>query len=142
MFALSTDPTNLGKLISKHPTAPSFIQRAAIVALLSFLFFLAMLITFFARQQVGYLILAAAFLVINIFTMIGFMMQRRNVVRVFENGMSYGNERIDWKSVKSIRSDDKDGLIIEAADGANLKIPNSIADFKSLASYIRTKAGQ
>ncbi len=136
------DPSNLGKLISKHPTAPAFIQRAAIVALLSFLFFLAMLIAFLARQHFGYLILAAAFLVVNIFTMIGFVMQRRNIVKVFENGLSYGKTKIEWISISSISNDEKRGAVIEADDGTGIIIPRSIADFDNLVSYIHTQSGR
>ena len=40
------NPQKLGKLISIHGTSPAFLQRAAIVAMLSFFFFLTMLIAF------------------------------------------------------------------------------------------------
>jgi hypothetical protein len=135
-------PVNLGKLISKHPTAPAYVQRAAIVALLSFVFFLAMLFVFLMRQQAGYLILAAAFLVVNIFTLIGFLMQRRNVVRVFENGISYGKAKIEWKSVKTIQSEEKNGLTVVANDGTAISIPKTISGFESLAKHILTKVEQ
>ena len=133
------EPVDLGKLISKHPTAPAYVQRAAIVALLSFVFFLAMLFVFLVRQQAGYLILAAAFLVVNIFTLIGFLMQRRNVVRVFENGISYGKSKIEWKSVKAVQSGEKNGIKVVAEDGTAVSIPKTITGFGSLAMHIRAK---
>ncbi|MGQ0542759.1 MAG: hypothetical protein ACT4O9_13035 [Blastocatellia bacterium] len=45
---------NLGKLIYIHGTSPVFLQRAAIVAGVSFVFFLAMQIVFYTRPQIVY----------------------------------------------------------------------------------------
>lgn len=136
MSAVSKAPANLGKLIAAHPTAAAYIQRAAIVAILSFVFFLAMLVAFAARQHFMYLILAAAFFVVNIFTLIGFLMQRRNVVRVYESGLSCGKARIEWGSVSSFRILDSGELEIDTTNGEKLSIPKSIDRIDSLAMTI------
>ena len=121
-----------------HRTAPSFIQRAAVIALLSFAFFLAMLIAFLVRQQFGYLILAAAFFVVNVFTLIGFMIQRQNIVSVFQNGLRYRKGETAWAEVVSIDDDDA-GISIVKYDGAVIKIPRSIDDLGRLNALIREK---
>jgi len=121
-----------------HRTAPSVVQRAAIIALLSFAFFLAMLIGFLVRQQTGYLIMAAAFFVVNIFTLIGFVVQRQNTVTVFENGLRYKKAEAAWAEVVSIDDDDA-GISIVKSDRSVIKIPRSIDDLGRLNSVIREK---
>lgn len=79
----------LGPLVSVHGTSPVFLQRAAIVAILSFLFFLITLLIFYLQQRLIYFILSSAFLVTYIFTMIGWVMQKRNVVSIHEHGVAY-----------------------------------------------------
>ena len=125
-----------GKLIATHRTAPAYIQRAAIIAILSFVFFLAMLVAFLVRQQVGYLVLAAAFLVLNIFTLIGFVLQRQNSVSIFDNGLRYRKGSAKWPDVVSV-DDLETGLSIVKTDGSVIKIPRSIDDLGRLNSQIR-----
>ena len=130
--------SGLGRLVSAHPTAPAIVQRAAIIAVLAFVFFLAMLVAFLIRQQIGYLILAAAFLVLNLFTLIGFVVQRKNLVSVFDNGFRYRKHSAQWPQIVSV--DDLDtGLSIVKNDGTVIKIPHSIDDLGRLNSYIREK---
>jgi hypothetical protein len=128
----------LGRLVSVHPTAPAFIQRAAIVAILAFVFFLVMLVAFLLRQQIGYLILAAAFLVLNLFTLIGFVVQRKNLVSVFDNGFRYRKLSARWPEIVSV-DDLESGLNIVKTDGSVIKIPRSIDDLGRLNSHIREK---
>lgn len=135
------DPSNLGKLLAVHATAPVHIQRAAIVAILSFLFFGGMLVAFLVRQHFLYLILATAFFVVNIFTLIGFMMQRRNAVRIFERGLSYGKTKVDWSSVSSFVSGDGE-LVIKNENGDKLLIPKTIDRYDQLAQLIEQKTAR
>ena len=135
---MPTTENGFGRLIAKHSTAPAFIQRAAIIALLAFVFFLAMLVAFLVRQQFGYLVLAAAFLVLNIFTLIGFILQRQNAVSIFDNGLRYRNSSAKWREIVSV-DDSNDGLSIVKSDGSALKIPRSIDDLGRLNSIIRKK---
>ena len=126
-------------MIAVHATAASFVQRAAVVALLSFAFFFGMLIVFLVRQQIGYLILAAAFFVLNLFTLVGFLVQRRNVVSVFEKGLRYKNFTAGWNEIVSIDGDDG-GLTIIKNDDSVFQIPRSINNLGQLNSLIREKA--
>jgi hypothetical protein len=57
------------------------VQRAVFIAGLSFLFFLAMMIAFYVRGSMLYFLLATAFLIVYIFTMISFVRLRRSVGR-------------------------------------------------------------
>ena len=137
---MPTTDKDFGKLVATHPTAPAFIQRAAIIAILSFLFFLAMLVAFLTRQQVGYLIIAAAFFVVNIFTLIGFIVQRQNAVKVFEEGFNYKKLSATWKEFVSI-NDDENGIAIVKTDGSVIKIPRSIDDLGRLNAHFRDRTG-
>lgn len=130
---------NLGKLIDVHGTSPIFLQRAAIVAGLTFVFFLAMLIVFYTRQQIGYLVLATAFLVVNFFTMIGLFMQKRNVVKVHENGFRYRNTSVSWHEITIANSDEHLGLVIAKMNGEQLTIPRSVEGLNKLADHIRDR---
>ena len=121
-----------------HRTAPAFIQRAAIIALLSFVFFLAMLVAFVLRQQIGYLVIAAAFLVLNFFTLIGFILQRQNAVAIFDKGFRYRKASARWPDVVSV-DDQESGLSIVKSDGSVIKIPRSIDGLGRLNSLIREK---
>lgn len=85
-----------------------------------------MLVAFAARQHFMYLLLAAAFFIVNIFTLIGFLMQRRNIVRVYEKGLSYGRSRFEWATVNSFQTTESGELQIEAESGQKLAIPKSI----------------
>ena len=127
----------LGRLVNTYLTAPAFIQRAAIIAIVSFLFFLAMLIAFTARGQMIYLVLAGAFLVVNIFTLIGFVMQRRNEVKVFENGIIYRGNQVEWGDLVSAEIDPTGQLNLKTRQQSTIVIPKTIANLGKLDEYIR-----
>jgi len=67
--------------LNKIPTQPAMnatqAQRAAFIAVLSFLFFLAMMLAFYIRQSVLYFLLATGFLVVYFVTMVSFVRLRR-----------------------------------------------------------------
>ena len=62
----------------KQLDSPAQLQRAAFVAVLSFLFFLAMMLLFYIRQSFLYFLLATAFLIVYIVMMISLVRLRRN----------------------------------------------------------------
>jgi hypothetical protein len=99
-----------------------------------------MLIAFLVRQQIGYLILAAAFFVLNIFTLIGFLVQRQNKVKVFEGGFNYKKASARWNELVSIDDDDA-GISIVKSDGSNIKIPRTIDDLGRLNTHFRERTG-
>jgi hypothetical protein len=93
---------NLGKLESVHGIAPAYLQRAAVIAILSFIFFAAMLFGFYIRQAVGYFLLSTAFLIVYIFMMFDLVTQRRNVLKIYEDGFTYKNFFSRWSELDSI----------------------------------------
>lgn len=62
----------------KVPISPTQLQRAVFIAVLSFLFFLAMMFVYYIRQSALYFLLATAFLFVYIVTMISFVRLRRS----------------------------------------------------------------
>jgi hypothetical protein len=127
----------LGKLISVHGISPVYLQRAAIVAVLSFLFFMAGILFFYIQQTIGYFILATGFLVVYIFTMVGWVMQKKNVVSVFENGITYRKFASTWDELKSVNSTSDAGITLTKTDGESVLIGKSLADVDKLAIAIR-----
>ena len=92
----------LGKLVAVHSTSPAFLQRAAIVAALSFLFFLVALIFYLIWPNFLYFVLATGFLIVQIFTMIGWWMQKRIAVSIYSNGVAYRNRDLRWSEIETV----------------------------------------
>jgi hypothetical protein len=111
------------------------VQRAAIVAVLAFIFFLAMLAAFSYRQNIGYFVLASAFLVVEIFTLMGLFTQRRNVLQIFEKGLCYKNQCRGWSEIGSL-TPGKAGLKLVLKDGTEITLPNTLQEFDHAARHI------
>ena len=131
-----TTEKNLGKLLSTHPIAPAYMQRAAIVAVVSFVFFLAMLIAFYIRQHIGYFALSTAFLVVYIFTLIGWVMQRSNVVRVYEGGLKYKKFGTAWNEIESVTAK-ADGLTITKSKREKTLIPSTVTGYDRIVDSVK-----
>lgn len=129
---------DLGKLLSLHATSPAFLQRAAVVAVVSFIFFLAMLVAFYLRQHIGYFILSTAFLVVYIFTLIGWVIQKRTSVGLYEKGIKYRKFRASWGEIESVKADNA-GLTIIKSRREKVVIPSSIQDFRSIVATVKTE---
>lgn len=133
---MSQQPQNLGPLVSSHPTAPIYLQRAAIVAVVSFVFFLAMLAAFYLRQQPGYFLLSTAFLIVYVFTLIGWMMQKRNVVQVYENGLKYKKFHAAWGEIESVTAD-ASGLRLSRNERETAVIPTTVARYATVVQAVK-----
>lgn len=131
-----------GKLVSVHGISPAHLQRAAIVAVLSFVFFLAMLVGFYIRQHIGYFVISTAFLIVYLFTLISWVMQRRNVVSIFENGITYKKFSGRWDEIESatLGSDGANRKYIEITKQKREKvtIPSSIQGFDRIVQVIES----
>ncbi|MEO6333453.1 MAG: hypothetical protein ABIO91_00585 [Pyrinomonadaceae bacterium] len=133
-----TQRRDLGPLISVHGTSPAFLQRAAIIAVVSFFFFMAMLLVFYLRQQIVYFVLSTAFLIVYVFTLIGWVMQKRNIVSIYEDGVTYRKFSARWDEMQSVRAARQDGISLTRNDGLSVTIPKTIANFAQIAASIRT----
>ncbi len=136
---MSKSQPALGKLLKVYPTSPTYLQRAAIIALLSFVFFLATLVIFYIQQSFMYFILSTAFLVVYIFTLIGWVMQKRNIVSIHENGVAYRRFISTWDQIKSITADPKSGITIVRSDRDSITIGRSITGLSEIAATIRER---
>ena len=134
--------TDLGRTVSTYPTAAVHVQRAAIVAMLSFVFFLLMLIGFAIRQNFGYFLLASAFLVVYLFTLFGWWVQRRSVLTIYENGLSYRKFKSTWTGISALEesADAKGAVTIKLTDSKrrSVTIPSSLDRSEDAASRIRS----
>jgi hypothetical protein len=99
---MSESIQSLGKLQAVYGTSPAYLQRAAMTAIISFVFFLAMLFVFSIRQNIGYFLLATAFLIVQIFTLVGWVTQSRSRLEIFENGFAYRKKTCRWNEIAAI----------------------------------------
>lgn len=129
--------SKLGKLIAVHSTSPAFLPRAAIVTGLSFLFFLVALIFYLVWQNFLYFLLATGFLIVQIFTMIGWWMQKRNAVSIYANGLGYRKRQVAWSEMAELGKPADGGLKIELKEGDSLSIPASIHGLDRVERFIR-----
>lgn len=135
---------NLGKLESTHGIAPVYAMRAIVVAALSFVFFLAMLAGFYIRQHIGYFLLSTAFLVVYVLTMLGWLAQRRNVLKIYEKGFSYKKFAASWdeietantKTVKRAASDAEINCEVTKTNGEKIVLTGVIQDCAQIAARI------
>lgn len=95
-------PPDLGRLETVYGIAPAFMQRAAFVAVLSFIFFIAMTVAFYIRQNIGYFLLATAFLLVQLLTLFGWLRQRHAEFKIYENGFSYKKQSCRWDELESM----------------------------------------
>ncbi|MGD9562170.1 MAG: hypothetical protein AB7F88_08110 [Pyrinomonadaceae bacterium] len=129
-------PQDLGRLISSHSTSPAYLQRAAIVAVISFVFFLATLGAFYIRQQIGYFLLSTAFLIVYLFTLIGWVMQKRNVVTLYEKGLKYKSFHAAWHEIAYVNTS-PDGLTIKRTERERTLIPRSVSGYEHILLAVK-----
>ena len=127
------DRKQLGRLIAVHPISPAHLQRAVLLAILSFVFFLSMMFAFYLLQKLGYFLLATAFLVIYLVTMYSFITGKKKTVEIFENGLRMGKTSVLWSDIVAV--DDKGN--VDLAVGKKIEIPQSILEREALLTEIR-----
>jgi uncharacterized membrane protein YobD (UPF0266 family) len=130
---------NLGKLQAVYGIATRLIQRAVIVSVLSFIFFLAMMVAFYLRQNIGYFLLSTAFLLVYLLTMFGWLWMRKNIVKIYENGFTYKKNVIGWSEIKTVALDEKRRCEIEKTDGEKIVLPETIQDVEQIAGRIKSE---
>lgn len=139
------DPADLGRLVSAHATAPRHIQRAAIVAGISFVFFLAMIAAFFVRQHFGYFLLASAFLIVQLFTLTGWWLLKGKILKLREHGMVFGNFSGRWNEITGVSELEAGrnghGLRVSATENRAVVIPPTIDGLDRAAHFIRSQLG-
>jgi len=137
---MSERSPNLGKLIDVHPTAPIYVQRAVFVAALSFIFFVAVMFAFYLLHSFIFFLLASAFLVIYLVTMLGIYNQRRNVMNIYERGLSYKKFTARWDEIESVDSPKPHTYEIRKTGGETVVLSSSLADVDKAAERIKSLA--
>jgi hypothetical protein len=133
------DRSSLGRLIAVHAVSPGHQQRAAVVAGLSFLFFLAMMFLVYFRGHFGYFLLSTAFLVVFIFTAIGWWMQRRNAVEVFERGLEFRRLIATWDVITRVDRTADGALKLTITGKSPATIPKTLDALDRLEAHIRDR---
>lgn len=128
----------LGRLITVYGIAPAYVQRAAFLAVLSFLFFLAMMFAFYVLQSFLYFLLSTAFLIVYLITMFSFVMLRRRSVEVFENGMKFRKSLVRWSEIGEIADTGE----ISFSNGKKMNIPPTIANFDNLVLLLKDRVSR
>lgn len=136
----------LGKLISAHGISKLTTQRALIVAILSFIFFILMLIAFSIRQNFGYFLLGTAFLIVEIFTLIGWFIKRKVALYIYENGLIYKDITALWENIVETTTknhpripDKPTAFFIHIKDSKKIFLNDSIEDFEHIVKLISSK---
>ena len=136
---------NLGKLVRVHAIAPAFLQRAVIIAVLSFIFFLVTLGIFSVRQNFLYFFLSTAFLIVYLFTMFGWLMSRKNILKIYENGLTYRKFSAHWSEIEAVQSTGKNGKIsceIRNVKGEKIVLSDSIDEVEKAIKLIEFKVAK
>ena len=137
---MSEDRNELGRLVAVYGPSALALQRAVIVAVLSFLFFLAMMFAFYLRQSLLYFLLATAFLIVYLVMMFSLFSMKRATVRVFEKGLDYRKFKLNWDQISGIGSDDPIG--IRTIDGKAISFPSALAERDALLRQIKFHIAQ
>jgi hypothetical protein len=128
---------SFGKLIAVHTIDAAHVQRAAFIAVLSFIFFAGMMFLFYIRESLLYFLLASAFLIVYLVTMLSWLIQRKNVVQVFEGGFAYRSQQAAWDEIAEVRDD---GSVVLKA-GKQIVISPAIDRLPALLDLIRRRSG-
>ncbi|HEY0462470.1 MAG TPA: hypothetical protein VGC97_25270 [Pyrinomonadaceae bacterium] len=132
----------LGKLIGVYGIAPAYLQRTVIVAVFSFLFFLITTLMFSWWQNFLYFFLATAFLIVYLLTMFGWFMLRKNILKIYENGMSYRKFAARWDEITAIETSSKNGKTtceIRKVKGEKIDLSETIYEVEKAIGIIESK---
>jgi Zn-dependent protease with chaperone function len=129
-----SDP-NLGKLTGVYGLSPATLQRSIIVIIVSLFFSLAMLVGWLITQKFVLLMLAVAFLVIKLLSLISLLAQRKNVLSLYEQGFIYGKICCRFDDIASVN-----GFEILTKSGGKIVLSESINDVGEAIKLIQSNA--
>ena len=111
------------------------------MAVLSFVFFLGSFIFYLIWQSFLFFLLSTSFLIVQLFTIVGWWMQRRSGVSIYENGLQYRKNIIFWTDIAHIRLERHGDLSLGLVDESEVKIPAATESLNRIASYIDARKG-
>jgi hypothetical protein len=133
---------NMGKLISVYGIAPAYLQRVVIIAVLAFLFFLVTMVMFSMWRNFLYFFLSTAFLIVYMLTMFGWLMLRKNVLKIYENGLTYRKFEALWNEIEAVEAQSDNGKIaceIRTSKGAKITLTESIYGVEQAVGILQAK---
>ena len=134
---MANKETELGRLTAVHVIAPAYVQRAVFMAVLSFMFFLAMMFAFYVRQSLIFFLLSTAFLIVYLITMFAWVMQRKANVEVYENGIKYRKNIVLWNEITDVSEKGE----VTFRFGKTTTVPGTINNAEKLIAEIKQRAG-
>ncbi|MBS1793523.1 MAG: hypothetical protein JSS81_06695 [Acidobacteria bacterium] len=137
-----TEQPKLGKLVAVHAIAPAYLQRTVIVAVLSFLFFMVTMVMFSMWKNFLYFFLSSAFLIVYLLTMLGWLMLRKNVLKIYENGFTYRKFAARWDEIETVETSSSNGRLtceIRKKKGEKITLSDAIHDVESAIRTIERK---
>jgi len=135
----------LGKIIGVYGIAPAFLQRAVIVAVLSFLFFMITMVMFSMWRNFLYFFLSTAFLIVYLATMFGWLMMRKNVLKIYENGLTYRKFTARWDEIESVETNEKGAKLnfeIRKKKGEKIALTESILGVEQAVKIIEANVNR
>ena len=106
------------------------------------MFFLAMMLLVYVRGHFGYFLLSSAFLVVFVFTMIGWWLQRRNVVEAFDRGLIFKRSVLAWDEIADLEVTGEGGLKLTTTDNRTITVPRTLVALDRLEAYVRGRASK
>jgi Ca2+/Na+ antiporter len=134
--------SNLGKIIGVYGIAPAYLQRTVIIAVLSFLFFLITMVMFSMWKNFLYFFLSTAFLVVYLLTMLGWLMLRKNILKIYENGLTYRKFAARWDEIAAVETNTKNGKTtceIQTTKGGKIALTETIYQVEQAIKLIEAK---
>lgn len=137
----------LGKLINVYGVSAVFKQRAFVVAIVSFVFFAAMVVGFLVRPGFVFVLLATAFSVVCLFTILGWLVQRKTEFKLFENGFVYKKFVCLWTEIEAATVKIENSRIggakkiclVRKTDGQEILLTDALAGFETIVQIINSK---
>lgn len=136
---MANSEQNLGRIVNVFGVQAAYLQRAVFVVILSFVFFLAMMFGFYYFQNFVYFLLASAFLLVYVVTLSSWLMQRRNLVKIYENGIEFRKHSYLWAEIEAIAAGEPRGLDLKLKQGGKFTIPDNISQLDQIVRAVKVR---
>ncbi len=100
------------------------------------------MVIFYLQQGFVYFLLSTAFLVIYLVTMTSWVLQRRNVVKIYENGIEYRNYSCLWDEIESISAGEGNTVEVRTKGGGKFTLPNTISGLDQIVKTMRVSVAR
>lgn len=133
-------PAKLGKIVAIHGITPAFLQRTVIIAVMSFVFFAVTMLMFSVWRNFLYFFLSSAFLIVYLLTMFGWLMLRKNVLKIYEKGITYRKFTAVWEDLESVTETSAKGrksFEVATRKGAKITLTDTLVDVEKAVAFIR-----